>query len=76
MKGDGTHEVTIEVVRVVNGLEEVVSSVPAAPVEIMPGEFVSRREVLLNVPFPTPGQYQVRVRCGENVGRDTFELEA
>ncbi len=75
--GDGTHPVRFELVRQRLESEEVLVSVDLPPVHLTAGRFavLNRGYKLTGVPFPEPGWYEFRVRCGTGVGTDEMRLE-
>jgi hypothetical protein len=75
--GAGTHPVRFELVRQELESEEIVLAYDLPPIHMTRGRFfvLNRGYRLPLVPFPAPGVYELRVRCGGNVGVDELRLE-
>jgi hypothetical protein len=75
--GEGTHPVRFELIRQRLDSEEVILALDLPPVHMTRGRFfvLNRGYRLADVPFPEPGIYEFRIRCGNNVGTDEVRLE-
>jgi hypothetical protein len=75
--GDGIHNVQFELVRQQLESEEVVMTFGLPPVHMTAGRFaiLNRGYRLLGVPFPEPGWYEFRIRCGTGIAIDEIRLE-
>ena len=75
--GQGTHPVRFELVRQRLETEEVLAAFDLPPIHLTRGRFfvLNRGYRLTLVPFPEPGVYEFRVRCGGNTGSDEVRLE-
>jgi hypothetical protein len=75
--GYGSHPVSLEVV--LTGIEEekVIKRIALPPIHLTQGRFdvLSRAYKLTAIPFPQPGVYEIRIKCGDNCGTDEIRLE-
>jgi hypothetical protein len=75
--GAGTHNPTLELVRMKLESEEVIATWRLPPIHMTAGRFavLSRAHRLKSVPFPEPGVYEFRVRCAGNLASDEVRVE-
>ncbi|AWM37790.1 hypothetical protein GobsT_41890 [Gemmata obscuriglobus] len=75
--GQGTHPVRFELVRQRLETEDPVVAFDLPPIHMTRGRFfvLNRGYRLALVPFPEPGIYEFRIRCGNNAGCDEIRLE-
>ncbi|MDB5309738.1 MAG: hypothetical protein JWO38_3940 [Gemmataceae bacterium] len=75
--GAGSHQILLDLVRVDVADETVIRQYRMPPVHMIAGRFfvLSRGYKISDVPFPEPGVYEFRVRCGVNIGVDEIRLE-
>ena len=75
--GEGSHPVFFELVRQELESETVILITQLPPVHLSAGRFYvqSRGYKLTGIPFPGPGIYEFRVRCGGNVAVDEVRME-
>lgn len=75
--GAGTHHPSLELVRQTLEADELIMTWQLPPIHMTAGRFtvLSRAHRMPHVPFPEPGIYEFRVRCGDNHATDEVRLE-
>ncbi len=75
--GSGSHPVTLEMFRMEVAAEKLIKRIDLPPIHLTQGRFsvLSRAYKLSGMPFPQPGIYEIRIKCGVNVGVDELRLE-
>jgi hypothetical protein len=73
--GSGTHQPQLRIIREEDNF--LVTLIPLQPFTMPPGRLIvfNRDYRLPPIPFPTPGNYQFRVVCGESVQSHTVRVE-